>query len=108
MGQVLHAANAHDARKHLDNLGVDVLLVDYQLDHDTFGQALIDEWRRSGLLPLRTVVVMLSNQASYQVVAQVAESALDGFIIKPFNAARVLDTLEKIGSRILQRKPGAS
>ncbi len=93
VGQVLHGANAHDARQHLANLGVDVLLVDYQLDADTLGQALIDEWRRDGLLSLRTVVVMLSSQASYQVVAQVAESALDGFVIKPYTPAMLEDRL---------------
>ena len=93
VGQVLHSATAHDARQHLQNLGVDVLLVEYQLNADTLGQALIDEWRRDGLLPLRTVVVMLSSQASYQVVAQVAESALDGFIIKPFTPRMLEDRL---------------
>jgi DNA-binding response OmpR family regulator len=93
VGQVLYSATAHDARQHLQNLGVDVLLVEYQLSADTLGQALIDEWRRDGLLPLRTVVVMLSSQASYQVVAQVAESALDGFIIKPFTPRMLEDRL---------------
>ncbi len=93
VGQVLHCATAHDARQHLQNLGVDVLLVEYQLDADTLGQALIDEWRRDGLLSLRTVVVMLSSQASYQVVAQVAESALDGFVIKPYTAGKLEDRL---------------
>jgi len=93
VGQVLHSANAHDARQHLENLGVDVLLVEYQLDASTWGQHLIDAWRRDGLLPLRTVVVMLSSQASYQVVTQVAESALDGFVIKPFTPAKLEDRL---------------
>jgi len=93
VGQVLHSATAHDARQHLENRGVDVLLVEYRLNADTLGQALIDEWRRDGLLPLRTVVVMLSSQASYQVVAQVAESALDGFVIKPFTPRMLEDRL---------------
>ncbi len=93
VAQVLHSATAHDARQHLANLGVDVLLVEYQLDNAIQGQTLIDELRRDGLLPLRTVVVMLSTQASYQVVAQVAESALDGFIIKPYTAGKLEDRL---------------
>jgi len=93
VGQVLHCATAHDARQHMANLGVDVLLVEYRLDNDIQGQTLIDELRRDGLLPLRTVVVMLSTQASYQVVAQVAESALDGFIIKPYTPGKLEDRL---------------
>lgn len=93
VGQVLHAATAHDGRQHLQTLGVDVLLIEYRLHHDSRGQALIDEWRRDGLLPLRTVVVMLSSQASYAVVAQVAESALDGFVIKPYTPRMLEDRL---------------
>lgn len=93
VGQVLHSATAHDARTHMADLGVDVLLVDYRLDNDILGQTLIDDLRRDGLLPLRTVVVMLSSQASYQVVAQVAESALDGFVIKPYTPAKLEDRL---------------
>lgn len=103
VAQVLHSATAHDARQHLANLGVDVLLVEYQLDNAIQGQTLIDELRRDGLLPLRTVVVMLSTQASYQVVAQVAESALDGFIIKPYTAGKLEDRL----IAAFQRKDGA-
>lgn len=93
VGQVLQSATAHDARQHMATLGVDVLLVEYRLDNDILGQTLIDDLRRDGLLPLRTVVVMLSSQASYQVVAQVAESALDGFVIKPYTPAMLEDRL---------------
>ena len=93
VGQVLQSATAHDARQHMATLGVDVLLVEYQLDNGVLGQTLIDELRRDGQLPLRTVVVMLSSQASYQVVAQVAESALDGFVIKPYTPGQLEDRL---------------
>jgi len=93
LGQVLQCASAHDARQHMATLGVDVLLVEYRLDNDILGQTLIDDLRRDGLLPLRTVVVMLSSQASYQVVAQVAESALDGFVIKPYTPGKLEDRL---------------
>ena len=93
VGQVLQCGNAHEARQHMQNLGFDLLLCEYQLDQGTPGQDLIDELRRSGMLSLRTVVVMLSSQASYRVVAEVAESALDGFIIKHFTAGKLEDRL---------------
>ncbi len=93
VGQVLQCATAHEARQHMANLGVDVLLVEYQLDNGMLGQTLIDALRRDGLLSLRTVVVMLSSQASYRVVAQVAESALDGFVIKPYTPGKLEDRL---------------
>ncbi len=93
VGQVLQCGTAHEARQHMQTLGVDVLLCEYQLDHGALGQDLIDELRRSGLLSLRTVVVMLSSQASYRVVAEVAESALDGFVIKPYTPAKLEERL---------------
>jgi Tetratricopeptide repeat-like domain len=47
--------------------------------------------RRAGQLGLGTVVLMVSSLASYHVVAQVAESALDGFIIKPYSVGDLED-----------------
>ncbi len=93
IGQVLQCGNAHEARQHMQALGFDVLLCEYKLDHGTLGQDLIDDLRRQGLLTLRTVVVMLSSQATYRVVAEVAESALDGFVIKPYTPGKLEDRL---------------
>ena len=93
VGQVLSCTTAHEARQHFDNMGFDVLLCEHKLDHGTPGQHLIDALRREGLLSLRTVVVMLSGQSTYRVVAEVAESALDGFIIKPYTTAKLEDRL---------------
>lgn len=93
VGQVLHCGNAVDARKHMETLGFDVLLCEHKLEGGTLGQALIDDLRRAGLLSLSTVVIMLSSEASYRVVAEVAESALDGFVIKPFTAGMLEDRL---------------
>lgn len=93
VGQVLHCGNAVDARKHMETLGFDVLLCEHRLEGGTLGQVLIDDLRRAGLLSLSTVVIMLSSEASYRVVAEVAESALDGFVIKPFTAGKLEDRL---------------
>ena len=93
VGQVLHCGNANDARKHMETLGFDVLLCEHKLEGGTLGQALIDDLRRAGLLSLSTVVIMLSSEASYRVVAEVAESALDGFVIKPYTAGKLEDRL---------------
>ena len=93
LGQVLQCGNAIDARKHMETLGFDVLLCEHKLEGGTLGQVLIDDLRRAGLLSLSTVVVMLSCEASYRVVAEVAESALDGFVIKPYTASKLEDRL---------------
>jgi len=93
VGQVLHCGSAGDARKHIDKLGVDVLLCEHRLEGGTLGQELIDELRRAKLLSLATVVIMLSGEASRRVVAEVAESALDGSVIKPYAAGQLEDRL---------------
>lgn len=50
-------------------------------------------------------VIMVTSNSDPETVQESIQNGASGFIIKPFNAARVLDTLEKIGARIRQRKP---
>ncbi len=52
-----------------------------------------------------TEVIMVTSNSDPETVQESIQNGASGFIIKPFNAARVLDTLEKIGGRIRQRKP---
>lgn len=50
-----------------------------------------------------TEVVMITSNADPETVQESIQNGASGFIIKPFNAARVLDTLEKVAGRIHQR-----
>ena len=45
-----------------------------------------------------TQVVMITANASAEPVQEAIASGATGFIIKPFNAARVLDTLEHVAA----------
>lgn|SRR5574343_183556 len=49
-------------------------------------------------------VVMVTSNSDPETVQESIQNGASGFIIKPFNAARVLDTLTKVGSRVLHRK----
>lgn len=49
-------------------------------------------------------VIMVTSNSDPETVQESIQNGACGFIIKPFNAARVLDTLAKVGSRILQKK----
>ena len=49
-----------------------------------------------------TEVVMITSNADPETVQESIQNGASGFIIKPINAARVLDTLEKIALRIRQ------
>jgi len=85
VGQVVQCSRAWDAAQQVESRGFDVVLCEQRLADGTQGQALIDDLRRRTLLSLRTVVVMISGDARYDVVADVAESAVDGFIVKPYS-----------------------
>ncbi len=50
-------------------------------------------------------IIMVTSSSDPETVQESILNGASGFIIKPFNAARVLDTLAKARSRILQRKP---
>jgi two-component system, chemotaxis family, chemotaxis protein CheY len=45
-------------------------------------------------------VVMITSNASADNVQEAIENGASGFIVKPFNAAKVIDTLAKVTSRL--------
>ena len=49
-------------------------------------------------------VIMVTSNSDPETVQESIQNGACGFIIKPFNSARVLDTLEKIGARLRQKK----
>ncbi len=51
-----------------------------------------------------TEIVMITSSANPETVQESIQNGASGFIIKPFNAARVLDTIEKAAARIRQRQ----
>src|SRR5574343_1095486 len=49
-------------------------------------------------------IVMVTASSDPETVQEAIQNGASGFIIKPFNAARVLDTLEKIRSRLIANR----
>ena len=105
VGQVVQCARARDAAKEVQVLGFDVVLCEQRLADGTLGQELIDDLRRRGQLSLRTVVIVISGDASYNVVAEVAESAVDGFIVKPYRPGILEDRLVRAFARKMALSP---
>lgn len=88
VGHVAYASRAVDARRLLEGRSFDVVLCDYHFDHSPMsGQDLLDDLRRSSLLPHATVFVMVTGEASYTRVAEAAEAALDSYLLKPHTAS---------------------
>jgi CheY-like chemotaxis protein len=85
---VVQTSRADDARKTLEKRTFDIVICDYHFDNSPIsGKDLLDDLRRSQLLPFSTVFVMVTGERSYVSVAEAAEAALDSYLIKPHSAA---------------------
>lgn len=94
IGTVAQCGRVTDARSQLESRNFDIVLCENNFSgNDTAGQQLLDDLRRHQLLPLSTVFIMISSEATYNKVAEAAESALDSFLIKPHTAAGLGDRI---------------
>ena len=89
-----------------------LLLLDYYLGDATDGQQLLELIRNEQLVPSSAVIVMVTAEKNYGLVAQVAEHSPDAYLIKPFTAESLLEHVRpaierKLGLRQPNRKtPG--
>jgi tetratricopeptide (TPR) repeat protein len=94
MGSVVQSARAVDARRHLEYRNFDFVLCEQHFATDSMsGQDLLDDLRRNQLLPFSTVFIMITGEATYTQVSEAAESALDGYLLKPHKASQLGDRL---------------
>lgn len=83
-----------DARRQLEFKSYDFVLCEQHFDKDAeTGQSLVDDLRRNQMLPFSTVFIMVTGEATYSKVAEAAESALDGYLLKPHNGAALRERL---------------
>jgi cytochrome c-type biogenesis protein CcmH/NrfG len=96
MGTVVQCARLADARRQLEYRQFDVVLCEHHFaGESTSGQDLLDDLRRNQLLPFSTVFIMVTAEATYAKVAEAAESALDGYLLKPHKATQLGDRLRQ-------------
>jgi CheY-like chemotaxis protein len=96
MGAVSQASRLSDARSMLEGQFYDVVLCEQYFPNETAtGQELLDDLRRSQLLPFATVFIMVTGEATYTRVAEAAESALDGYLLKPHKANELAERLRQ-------------
>lgn len=86
--QLLHG------RKALESQVFDVVLCDYYFENSSMtGQDLLDDLRRSQMLPYSTLFMMVSSEATYHKVCEIAEAALDSYLLRPHTTATLQDRL---------------
>lgn len=104
-GTVLQCGRLSDARLKLEVGTFDVILCEQYFDgEEQTGQEFLDDLRRDQLLPFLTVFVMVTSDASYSMVAEAAESALDAFLVKPHTPAGLADRIKHARHRKLALK----
>jgi CheY-like chemotaxis protein len=102
VGSVAQAARATDARRQLEFKAFDFVLCELHFSNESIsGQDLLDDLRRNQLLPFSTIFIMITGEATYAKVAEAAESALDGYLLKPHKAAHLGERLRQARVRKL-------
>lgn len=105
MGTVAQCSRLSDARRKLEIGAFDVVLCEHHFERETMsGQDLLDDLRRNHLLPFYTVFILIASEASYSMVAEAAESALDAYLIKPFKTSALAERifLARLRKSVLQ------
>lgn len=98
VGQITNAGRVKDARLLLERERFDIVICNREFEgSDYSGQDLLDELRREHLLPHATVFLMVVEKATYHQVIEGAESALDGFLVRPYTAST-------LGTRLLEAR----
>jgi tetratricopeptide (TPR) repeat protein len=85
--QVDHSRNVAQALDRISaarHAPYDLILCDYLLGECTNGQQLLEFLRSEELIPRQTAFIMVTGDASYDVVASAVELAPDAYLLKPF------------------------
>ncbi|WP_157671024.1 response regulator [Chitinibacter sp. GC72] len=99
------ASSIGETRRRLRNGQFDAVLCDYHFGEGMNGQELLEELRHSGELPLYTIWIMITAEASYEKVVAVAEIGPDDYLIKPFTSKQLTQRLSLAWSRKRFLKP---
>lgn len=106
VGRIVQCSRVQDARNRLEHTVFDFVLCEQYFGEGGYsGQTLLDELRRAQLLPFSTVFFMVTAEASYAAVAEAAESALDGYLLKPFTPSALFERLSLARLRKVHLEP---
>lgn len=106
VGRIVQCSRVQEARSRLEHTVFDYVLCEqYFGESRASGQTLLDDLRRAHLLPFSTVFFMVTSEASYAAVAEAAESALDGYLLKPFTPSALFERLSSARLRKVHLKP---
>lgn len=93
------ASTISETRRKLVDNKYDVVLCEYHFESEETGQDLLEELRERKVLPLFTIFIMVTAEASYARVVGVAEETPDDYLLKPVQAGALAERIEKAFTR---------
>ncbi|MCA1937091.1 MAG: response regulator [Dechloromonas sp.] len=94
------ARNGAQAVEMVERMKPDIVCMDVLMPEKNGLEAMIEIKQT---LP-DTEFIMITGSADPETVQDAIMNGAGGFIVKPFNAARVLDALKKAATRVRQRR----
>ncbi|NDH54400.1 MAG: response regulator, partial [Betaproteobacteria bacterium] len=92
--KITQCTKLSEAREKFSDSSFDVVVCEQNFPGESpSGVDLIDELREKGQLPMNTMLFMLTGEASYNRVAEAAETGLDGYLLKPHRATQLHERL---------------
>ncbi|GAB3242560.1 response regulator [Chitinimonas naiadis] len=95
IGRIDTASTLSEARRRLIDGKYDVVLCEYHFDSEDTGQDLLEDMRARKALPLTTLFIMVTAEASYGRVINVAEETPDDYMLKPVQAGELAERIER-------------
>ena len=90
------ALDGDSALEMATRLKPDIILLDVVMPKVSGIEAL----KSIRMVMLDVFVLMVTANTDQEVVAEAVKSGISGYIIKPFNAKKVLDTVEKVVEKV--------
>ncbi|HET6787760.1 MAG TPA: response regulator, partial [Aquabacterium sp.] len=94
--KVDQAMNAEDAVKLIRSRKYGLILCDYNLNHRSDGQQMLEYLRDNDLLPADCLFFMVTAESSYTSVASATEHIPDAYLLKPITASDIEDRLKAL------------
>jgi CheY-like chemotaxis protein len=93
VGEVATCGRMQQAREMLERDAFDIVICNLESAEpgELSAQDLLNELRREQLLPFSTVFLMVTAQVTYAQALEAAETALDGFLVRPFTGATLIE-----------------
>lgn len=95
------AGSAEDALRQIRGRRYQLIVCDYNLNHKTDGQQLLEHLREQRLIAADCLFFMVTAEANYAAVASASEQVPDAYLLKPVTAG---DIEERLKSQLDKRQ----